>query len=348
MRKMKTICCVAAFLGFTSAARADVFHMGPGLTSLEFVTVGNPGNAADTRYDSNGFGSVPYKYRMGTYDVTSGQYTEFLNAVAKADPFYLYDNGPMSEDPNACIARSGAPGSYSYAVIDSPNKPVVWVGSLEAARFANWLQNGQPAGAEGPGTTETGAYTLNGISLDDMANPIMRNSGAKYFIPSEDEWYKAAYYDPAASQYWDYATGTNIAPVAAKPGNTPNSANFSDVTYDGSKPITQNDLTDVGTYTASPSRYGTYDQNGDVFQWNETFFSDPLNILRCARGGSVGVPSSSLHASFRLHEAENDSASILGFRIAAAVPEPSALVLGILAGVGLSALLVRRRRLTTL
>ena len=57
--------------------------------------------------------------------------------------------------------------------------PVTYIGFLEAARFANWLHNGQ-----GNGSTETGAY--------DISDGIKRQPDARYWIPTENEWYKAA------------------------------------------------------------------------------------------------------------------------------------------------------------
>jgi formylglycine-generating enzyme required for sulfatase activity len=86
-------------------------------------------------------------------------------------------------------------------VIGSPNHPVTHVSWGNAARFTNWLHNGQPTSAEGPGTTETGAYALNGATSNDDLLAVSRSAGAKWFIPSEDEWYKAAYYDPVAGHY---------------------------------------------------------------------------------------------------------------------------------------------------
>jgi hypothetical protein len=59
-----------------------------------WVTVGNPGNVADTRYASPGYGAVAYSYNIGKFEVTAGQYTVFLNAVAKTDTYGLY-NGHM-------------------------------------------------------------------------------------------------------------------------------------------------------------------------------------------------------------------------------------------------------------
>ena len=166
-----------ALLASAVSARADVFKMGgsqnangtwTGLASLSFVTVGDPGNAADT----TGYGSVPYVYQMGRYDVTLGQYTAFLNSVAtKSDPYGLYYSGmaPGNDMPTIGIVQSGAPGSYSYTVGGSysqaANCPIYDVSWGDAARFVNWLDNGQPtSGTESTGTTETGAYALNGAT----------------------------------------------------------------------------------------------------------------------------------------------------------------------------------------
>src|SRR5689334_16456529 len=93
----------------------------------------------------------------------------------------------------AGISRSGSPGSYTYAVIGSANHPAAYVDFGKAARFVNWLHNGQPTGAEGPGTTETGPYFLNGQIDNAYYTGVTRNPGATWAIPSDNEWYKAAY-----------------------------------------------------------------------------------------------------------------------------------------------------------
>ncbi len=126
--------------------------------TISTVPVGNPGNAND----STGFGGVSYNYSIGTYDVTVGQYTAFLNAVAATDTYDLY-NSSMATDQNvAGISQNGSSGNYTYSVIGSANHPITYVNWFDAARFSNWLSNGQPTGPEGTGTTETGSYTLNG------------------------------------------------------------------------------------------------------------------------------------------------------------------------------------------
>ena len=68
-------CVLAIAILAAGSAQADVFNMPAGQTSLQFVTVGDPGNAADTLTDGTGYGSVGYTYQMGKYDVTVGQYS---------------------------------------------------------------------------------------------------------------------------------------------------------------------------------------------------------------------------------------------------------------------------------
>jgi formylglycine-generating enzyme required for sulfatase activity len=321
--------------------------------TIDTVPIGNPGNANDPA-TGNSFGGVAYSYSIGKYDVTVGQYTAFLNAVAANDTYSLY-NTRMATDLNiAGISRSGSPGSYKYSVIGTPNRPITYVNWGDAARFCNWLQNGQP-GLGGPAvpqnaaSTEAGAYPLNGAIADAVLNAISRNANARWFIPSESEWDKAAFYDPAAGHYWNYATGTNTAPASAPPGNTPNTANIEDnVThYEAVTPSTpysstQNYLTDVGAYSASPSPYGTFDQSGDVMQWNEAMLTDGAE--RGVRGGSWGGDANSSSASFQWKNNPSFETPYYGFRVAT-VPEPSTLALTVCGFLCVSVAAVRRRRI---
>jgi formylglycine-generating enzyme required for sulfatase activity len=134
-----------------------------GLINVAMVPVGDPGNAADS---TTGYGAVSYAYSIGKYDVTASQYAVFLNAVATTtDTFGLYNSNMASGFAAGGIIQSGGPGSFSYSVVAGhENFQVNYVSWGSAARFSNWLQNGQPTGVEGPGTTETGAYTLNGAT----------------------------------------------------------------------------------------------------------------------------------------------------------------------------------------
>jgi sulfatase modifying factor 1 len=305
----------------------------PAIT-IDMVTVGNPGNAPDTRYISIGVGSVGYNYQIGKYEITAGQYTEFLNAVAKDDANLLYTPA-MTSDGN--IVRNGSSPNYSYSVTpDWANRPVSNVDFWDAARFANWLHNGQPTGAQGPGTTEDGAY-------HDIGNDALfgRNAGARFFIPTEDEWYKAAYHDKSAglaASYFDYPTGTNSVPgrnvnETSTPGNN---ANYYTSSFTIGPPYYS---TPVGEFELSVSPYGTFDQGGNIYEWNETSFNTVSHI---ARGGAFDWGSIRMNASLRDGFGSPYFSSWMGFRVASiAVPEPSTLLLIITAFATL--LMVRRR-----
>jgi formylglycine-generating enzyme len=167
--------------------------------TIDYVPVGHAGNAAVPATGSL-YGAVAYAYQIGKYEVTNGQYTEFLNAVdatgANANGIY---NSSMGSDARGGITfTSGAADGMKDTIRSSMgDKPVNFVSWYDAARFTNWLHNGQ-----GAGDTETGAYTLT-LST----GLITKNVGANVWLPSEDEWYKAAYYDPTAGagggdNYW--------------------------------------------------------------------------------------------------------------------------------------------------
>src|SRR5262245_30637411 len=318
--------------------------------NIEMVPVGNPGNAADTRYNSISVGSVGYNYQIGKYEITAGQYSEFLNAVAKADPNGLY-NTEMGDVfgtyPGANIQQTGSSGNFSYNVAaDWADRPVNFVSFWDAARFANWLHNGQPTGPQGPATTEGGAYH----NVGDQTL-FGRNPGAKYFIPTENEWYKAAYHEKAAglaASYFDYPTGTNSVPgvdinEVTDPGNNANYLRTDgDGPYGGiGGPYYR---TVVGEFELSDSPYGTFDQGGNVSEWNETAAT---SSWRGVRGGSFGYNGFLYQFALRASAgngafAPYEEYSYLGFRVAS-VPEPAAWILALLGAVGLAVGAMRSR-----
>src|SRR5262245_5025257 len=138
--------------------------------TIPTVTVGSAGNIADKEVmidETTDYGSVAYNYRIGTTEVTNAQYAAFLNAVAATDTYGLY-NASMESETWGGITRTGSSGSYSYSVkadagsYTYADKPVVYVSWYDSLRFANWLHNGQPSGAQDASTTEDGAYTFSG------------------------------------------------------------------------------------------------------------------------------------------------------------------------------------------
>ena len=334
MRKAFAVTAAVALLYLGGLAQADVFNLGSGLTNLETVVVGDPGNAADTRYETPGYGAVGYTY-IGKYEVTAAQYCDFLNNKAKTDTYHLY-SGNMWDDPYGCkIQRNGTSGSYSYSVAsDWANRPVNYVSYWDACRFTNWLHNGQ-----GNGDTETGAYTLDGYNGADGRN-IVRNLGARFWMPSEDEWYKAAYYKGGGRNagYWDYPTLSDSAPsnVLGNPTDPGNSATYYNNGCTIGSPYYR---TEVGAHENSGSAYDTFDQGGNVWEWNETVVK---YANRGLRGGDFGDGGSSLQASGRSYLTPHYVEYYVGFRVAGVVPEPSP-VIALACGLG-SLLAFRRRR----
>jgi formylglycine-generating enzyme required for sulfatase activity len=315
---------VGVLLAFNSGAQA---------VTMDWVAVGNAGNAADS---TTGYGSVSEDYQIGTYEVTAGQYTEFLNAVAATDTYGLY-NANMDSSSHGCqITQNGVSGSYTYdfggrpsgTEADWANRPVNYVSWYDSLRFANWLHNGQPTGFQNASTTEDGAYDMSGSS-------VVRKAGAQVWLPSEDEWYKAAYHenDGVTGNYFLYPTSSDTAPgtdmsEATNPGNN---ANYYGSDYSIGSPYYR---TVVGEFELSDSPYGTFDMGGNVWEWNET----PLGSFPGRRGSSYSSGDSYLSSSYRVNSNPDYELDNLGFRVAS-VPEPCSLVL-----LSLGGLMLRRRR----
>ena len=208
------------------------------------------------------------------------------------------------------MVQSGSNGSYTYSVNSTyANMPVCGVTWFDAARFSNWLGNGQ-----GSGSMETGAYTLNGAT----SGIINVNPGAAVYIPNENEWYKAAYYNGANSTYSLYPDGKNTI-TQADANYYPAATGLVKVNY------------------GTPSSYGAYGMGGNVWQWNDAVIS---GSSRGMRGGSWDIFDSDLASADRYYAGgpSNESAD-LGFRVAS-VPEPTTVMLTILA----SGVLVTRRK----
>jgi PEP-CTERM putative exosortase interaction domain len=295
--------------------------------TMAWTPIGDPGNPADAQVMSDGttgYGSVPYLYSIGTYEVTNSQYAEFLNAKAPSDPYGLYNAGMATTG----ITRSGSSGTYLYTTnAGFENRAVVLVSFYDALRFANWMNNNQ-----GNGDTETGSYTLlGGTATPSNGTTVTRNAGTTIVLTSENEWYKAAYYSAATTSYYDYPTSSDTPPTCSAPTAVANHANC----RGGAGHVV-----DVGSYPGSASPYGTFDEGGNVAEWNEAILTLPNTIpLRGIRGFAYSSDVSYLAASARGSFPPSEDFAAIGFRLVM-IPEPGT---GLLVVAGLVGLGVRRR-----
>ena len=309
---------------------------------IEWVTVGNPGNPGDP--DGGGQGSVPYTYRIGEREVTNTEYAAFLNAKATlGDPLGLYQPAAATSNRGGIVRAGAGTATDPYVYMVKPNfanKPVNYVGWYDTIRFANWLNNGR-----GDADTESGAYTiLGGTPLPSNGSSISRNAGARVWFPNENEWHKAALYDPTnvGDPYWRFATRTNAIPAQALATATGEVANpganvanyFGGADWNGEN---GNVVTVGGAGPASLSFYGTADQNGNVFEWCEDLRPDVTPNMRARRGGSfVENEGVMINGGFGSASPGIEIFSF-GFRVATVIPEPGCAPL-------IAAMLFFRRR----
>ncbi len=301
--------------------------------NISLTLVGAPNNAADGSSGTNStpsYGFVLMPYQIGRYDVKADEYCVFLNSVAKtSDPHQLYNTNMTSDRDVACIIRSGDTNSgYTYTPINGREKfPITYVSWYSALRFCNWLENNQPTGGQTDATTEKGAYDIAAIGNwtpkpeNDYSLPTQ--PGAAWGLPTENQWYKAAYYMPStnkqtiAGTYCLFGTGSLNAP-----GNkwedavVANQANYS---LNGI-PTKQDQphLTQCGYFQASASPWGAYDMLGEVSQWTSTLDQSGASFV--IRGGSWKSQTSDDLKSTSRFTSSGMASSTVGFRVVYNIP----------------------------
>lgn len=303
----------AVLVGMVAASpsHADTFGTGANSFEIELVMIGSPGNPPDGFL--NPAGAVPYTYRIGKYEI-SEQMIEMANVLGGLG---------ITKDERG------------------PDKPATSVSWFDAARFVNWLNTS---------TGSVPAYKFDASGNFQLWQPVdpgydpsnlYRNRLATYFLPSADEWYKAAYYDPIAGVYYTYPMGSNNIPDGLDfPGDPVFDAVFNQ--SDGFPILDPNDITNVGM----DSPFGTQGQGGNVEEWEETDFDliNDQNFVRGLRGGSYGSPYELLASTFRSFNGPWLGESSVGFRIAStAIPEPTCLTL-----CALAAMMLGGRRMRTI
>jgi len=296
-----------------AASQAGVLSFGSGNNQfqMEFVTIGNPSNAADTTGAPNPAGSVGYIYDISKFEVSEDM----------IDKFNASQSLQITKDTRGTA------------------KPATSVSWNEAARFVNWLNTSTGGFAAYKFTTsgvnDNIAVWTAADTLDyNAANPY-RSLRATYVLPSYNEWYKAAYYDPSSGTYYDYTNGSNIAPTAVASGTGTNTAVYNQPIAAGPADVNQ---------AGGLSPYGAMGMGGNVYEWEESSY-DLLNgsgsSARGARGGSWFGISSYTSSSDRIYDGYGGSAfkyESVGFRVASlpdtAVPEPSSMLIGTILGLG--------------
>ena len=324
INKMKTklITTIMAMLSALALTAAPI--------TIDTVLVeANGGNTADStvRWDgTSGYGAVDYDYRIGTTAVTNAQYAAFLNAVAnESDAYGLYNTGMST----ATGANSGgilrtyddATSSYIYTTVingeDRGGWAVNYVSIYDAMRFCNWLTSGG---------TETGMYALNGVATPDITT-IVRDATAwangGVAITTEDEWYKAAYYNPLTGTYYSYTNKQN---------DDSGLAGMANIMASGIGHVTEATFGTEGPY-------GTYGQGGNVWEWTDGIVDSYYSAM--SGGSLLSLAGELASASGYYNDPAGDRRGI-GFRVVV-IPEPStyAMIFGVLA---LGFAIYRRRK----
>jgi hypothetical protein len=316
MRAQIAFLVVAALFGaFTittqPSALADTFGSGGNTFDIKFVNIGDVGNSADTA-TYNTYGAVAYEYRMGKYEI--------------------------SQDDITKATASGMANVTAGAWTGS--QPAANISWYEAAAFVNWLNTSTGKTAAYDLAWDGSAWSMNlwssGQAWTAGGENLYRNKNAFYFLPSENEWYKAAYYNPAGSNYFLYPTASDIAPTPAASGTNAGTAVFE---YAGGDAPT--DVQSAGGLSA----LGTMAQGGNLFEWTESasdLTNDIVSEFRAVRGGAFNNNANSLDAFNAYTDEPSVEYYFIGFRVAA-VPEPSTYALLAMSGAG-ALWLARRRR----
>lgn len=322
MRNFWTTITLASLLALPFSLPADAcvitFGSGGNAFNMEFVAIGNPGNADDTTGNPTTAGKVDYAYQMGKFEVSEDMITKFNASQALQ----------ITKDTRG---------------VDKPATSVSW---NEAARFVNWLNTstGGFAAYKATGGVNTNITPWTALdTLDYDANNPYRSVRTNFVLPSMDEWYKAAYFDPTANAgiggYFNFPNGSDTAPLPVASGTAANTA-----VYNGQAGPA--DIMSAGGL----SPYGITGLGGNVFEWEETAFSlnnSSGSSARGIRGGLWFDFSVNLSSSTRGVSDTAGESLIIGFRVASlssdavAVPEPSSLIM--VSTMALSALWYRKR-----
>ena len=281
---------------------------------LEFVTIGNPENAPDFQNDTlwtrpsspYAVGSVSYVYNIGKHEISRD----------------------MVQKANQLGGLGISLGDLSFNGGNGVHRPATSINFLEAARFVNWLNTSAGNHAAYKIDSNDNLQLWTPAEAGYNSGNLLRNDLAKFWVPSSNEWYKAAFGSPTGA-WFDNATGSDLAPEAVSGGNL-------GAIY---RQLSPSDITNAGGL----SLWGTMGQGGNALEWTETAMdgvNDSGSENRELRGG--GWEFGDISNSYRSGSSPQDAGYAVGFRVAM-VPEPSSLSLFLAGGAVFAA--ARRRKL---
>ena len=305
------LCLAICITSFATISFAQVitqnFGAGNDAFSIDFVPITSEGNSPDSNTLSwyNGpRGAVSYGYYMGKYEVS-----------------------------RAMVDKVNSDGALGITLQDMTNyggngvnKPATGISWYEAALFTNWLNTSQGYAPAYNFTSGSFALWTPSDAGYNSSNRF-RNALARYVLPTRDEWYKSAFFNPSTSTYSYAPDGTNFMPKAVASGTDPNTAVWNNNSRGPGGPA---EITLAGGL----SPFGTMAQGGNAQEWTESTYrneSDTANN-RSVWGGAWN--SSSLTSLDELSSMPSTELYNMGFRIVAlSIPEPTAFTFLVLGGV---------------
>jgi len=302
---------------------------------FQWATIGAAGNQAyqgSPGYRAHNRGSVGYEYKISKLEITTGQWLEFVNTFSTQTDQYQFSRWGAQLWGASLDTRYVGPGTKYKLRPSIPNAamlPVTGISWRDAARYCNWLHNGKSSDLN---ALITGAYdtTTFGLNPDgSFTDSLTHLAGAKYWIPTFDEWMKAAYFDPdrygkGVAGWWTFTNKSDGPGIAGLPGVGTTSAGLN-------LPDFAQWNIPLGAYPQSLSPWGLLDTSGGAREWTEEGAPTGAPRERIVLGSAAGAADSADFIA-SLTSREPDAFSIsTGLRIATTVPSPgTTVVLGVL------------------
>lgn len=294
-------------------------------------TIGAPGNApyqGDWMSQTNGRGRVDYTYRISALEITSAQWMEFVNAYAGAlgDPYGFKFVSYWGAEQDFSYSGPGRRYKLRADLPQASMNPVFGISWRKAAMYANWLHNQK---APTLAAIANGAYDISTFGTDPLTGALTdqaaHNPGAKFWIPTLDEWIKAAHYDPnrhgpGQGGYWEYSHTSDTAPTSGAPGQGQTSAGYIINSY-------EEYFIPLGAYPEVRSPWGLLDVSGGAWEWTEDWLYLEHTTSRIVEGARAGQTFEFLDlVSRRASESPQFHGGYESFRIASSIPAPTTLM----------------------